>query len=163
MISWSWLSMGLNSGSFHTLLTGSSTTQYLEKQKKSTQLWWVNYYKPSPRKISGLVFLISRTAIFSLYKKLRDTKTEHYHIHFLTCVKYLNAGDQFGELALLNSKPRAATIMTWEETFLAVLNKKGFDRNLKNSENTKLEREIKELNNFGIFKNLTRTSKSKVG
>lgn len=77
-------------------------------------------------------------------------------------MKYLNAGDQFGELALLNSKPRAATIMTSEDTSLAILSKKGFDRNLKNSENTKLEREIKELNNFGIFKNLTRTSKSKV-
>ena len=77
-------------------------------------------------------------------------------------MKTLSAGSEFGELALLNSKPRAATIMTEGKTSFAVLDKKGFDRNLKNSENTKLEREIRELNNFGIFKNLTRTSKSKV-
>ncbi|CAI2384393.1 unnamed protein product [Moneuplotes crassus] len=103
-----------------------------------------------------------KAAVLNLYKKLKSKKKESYHLHFLTSVKHLKAGDQFGELALLNSKPRAATIMTNENTLLAVLSKKGFDRNLKNSENTKLEREIKELNNFGIFKNITRTSKSKL-
>ncbi|CAI2383968.1 unnamed protein product [Moneuplotes crassus] len=103
-----------------------------------------------------------RSTVFSLHKKFKDKRKDTYILHYLTCVKTLKSGDQFGELALLNSKPRAATIMTVEDTSLAVLSKKGFDRNLKNSENTKLEREIKELNNFGIFKNLTRTSKSKL-
>lgn len=77
-------------------------------------------------------------------------------------MKTLQVGSEFGELALLNSKPRAATILTEGITSFAVLGKMGFDRNLKNSENAKLEREIKELNNFGIFQNLTRASKSKV-
>jgi CRP-like cAMP-binding protein len=49
----------------------------------------------------------------------------------MICVKSLEAGEIFGELALINNKPRAATIMTKEDCNFAILDKKGFDRNLK--------------------------------
>ena len=105
---------------------------------------------------------MNRRALRPLYERFKDTKKEEYTINYLSLVRVLSVGVEFGELALLNSKPRAATIMANEDSLFAVLDKKGFDRNLKNSENNKLEREIKELNNFGIFRNLTRTSKCKV-
>ena len=44
-----------------------------------------------------------------------------------TEVKILNGGDSFGELALIDNKPRAATIFSKEETHLAVLDQKHFN------------------------------------
>ncbi len=46
----------------------------------------------------------------------------------LTEVKVIEAGSSFGELALLSNKPRAATIIAKEDTHLAVLEKKDFQR-----------------------------------
>jgi CRP-like cAMP-binding protein len=44
-----------------------------------------------------------------------------------TEVKVLRAGDSFGELALIDNKPRAATIICKEDTHLAVLDQKHFN------------------------------------
>jgi CRP-like cAMP-binding protein len=41
-------------------------------------------------------------------------------------VKELSDGEAFGELALLNKKPRAATILCKEDCHFAVLDKKHF-------------------------------------
>lgn len=57
----------------------------------------------------------------------------------LTCVKELFAGEAFGELALLNNKPRLASIVSHDaNTILAVLNKKDFTEILKEKEEAKL-------------------------
>lgn len=45
----------------------------------------------------------------------------------LTEIKVLSAGASFGELALMEKKPRAATIRCKEDTCFAVLDKKNFD------------------------------------
>lgn len=45
----------------------------------------------------------------------------------LTEIKVLCAGASFGELALMEKKPRAATIRCKEDTCFAVLDKKNFD------------------------------------
>lgn len=42
-------------------------------------------------------------------------------------IKILKAGFSFGELALIENKPRAATIICNEECGFAVLDKKNFD------------------------------------
>lgn len=46
----------------------------------------------------------------------------------LTEVKISKAGESFGELALLEHKPRAATIKTIEETYFGVLEKQYYDQ-----------------------------------
>lgn len=46
----------------------------------------------------------------------------------LTEVKVSKAGESFGELALLEHKPRAATIKTMEETHFGVLEKQYYDK-----------------------------------
>ncbi|KAL4426768.1 hypothetical protein ABPG74_006546 [Tetrahymena malaccensis] len=60
----------------------------------------------------------------------------------LTCVKVLNQGEAFGELALLNNKPRLASIIAHENTYLAVLDKKEFGIILKEKEEQKLLKEM---------------------
>lgn len=42
-------------------------------------------------------------------------------------IKILNAGLSFGELALIENKPRAATIICKEDCGFAVLDKRNFD------------------------------------
>ena len=44
----------------------------------------------------------------------------------MTEVRILESGAAFGELALMDSKPRAATIVCKEECYFAVLDKKPF-------------------------------------
>ena len=51
----------------------------------------------------------------------------------LTDVKTLNTGDSFGELALIDNKPRAATIICKSDSHFAVLEKKDFNSILSNS------------------------------
>lgn len=46
----------------------------------------------------------------------------------LTEVKVSKAGESFGELALLEHKPRAATIKTIEETHFGVLEKQYYNK-----------------------------------
>lgn len=45
----------------------------------------------------------------------------------LTEIKVLSAGASFGELALMEKKPRAATIRCKEESCFAVLDKRNFE------------------------------------
>ena len=42
-------------------------------------------------------------------------------------IKILDAGEHFGELALLDDSPRSASVMTIEETKLAVISKPSFE------------------------------------
>jgi CRP-like cAMP-binding protein len=46
----------------------------------------------------------------------------------LTNVKVLTAGDSFGELALIDNRPRAATIKCRENCHLAILEKNHFNK-----------------------------------
>lgn len=50
------------------------------------------------------------------------------------CVKELEEGSAFGELALLNNKARLATIKSLKETYTATLSKENFNKILKEHE-----------------------------
>lgn len=52
-------------------------------------------------------------------------------------IKVLNAGVSFGELALIENKPRAATIICNDDCGFAVLDKKNFDLILSKNQNLK--------------------------
>jgi CRP-like cAMP-binding protein len=64
----------------------------------------------------------------------------------------LNIGAEFGELALINRKPRAASVYTETETYLAVLDKESFNRILKKTQVEKNNEHIEAMNNFSLFK-----------
>lgn len=51
--------------------------------------------------------------------------------HNMICVKDIEAGNAFGELALLNNKPRLATIVCLEDCQFAILEKDDFSKILK--------------------------------
>jgi CRP-like cAMP-binding protein len=52
--------------------------------------------------------------------------------YVLTDVRTLNTGASFGELALIDNKPRAATIKCKSDSYFAVLEKKDFNVILSN-------------------------------
>lgn len=54
---------------------------------------------------------------------MSEEKTENV----LTEIKVLNAGSSFGELALMENKPRAATIRCKEDCIFSVLDKRNFE------------------------------------
>ena len=55
-------------------------------------------------------------------------------------VKVLPEGSSFGELALLNNKPRLATIKCLAPTYVATLSKENFNKILKEHEEQKLNK-----------------------
>lgn len=58
------------------------------------------------------------------------------------CVKELEAGAGFGELALISNKPRMATIICHANSHFAILEKKEFNEILKEKEEEKLLKEM---------------------
>jgi len=71
-------------------------------------------------------------------------------------------GGAFGELALLNDKPRAATIITLEDTHFAVLEKSDFKRVMEKSLKNKFAERVKFLDSFPFILNLTKIAKEKL-
>ncbi|KAL4488424.1 hypothetical protein ABPG72_019274 [Tetrahymena utriculariae] len=71
--------------------------------------------------------------------------------HSMICVKEIEAGNAFGELALLNNKPRLATIVCHENCQFAILEKEDFSKILKDIEEKLLDKEISLLANLHIF------------
>ncbi|EAS00959.2 cyclic nucleotide-binding domain protein (macronuclear) [Tetrahymena thermophila SB210] len=71
--------------------------------------------------------------------------------HLMICVKEIEAGNAFGELALLNNKPRLATIVCHENCQFAILEKEDFTKILKDIEEKLLDQEISLLANLHIF------------
>ena len=66
-------------------------------------------------------------------KNIVDEKKNEIKTEFiLTEVKTLFSGSSFGELALMEKKPRAATIICKEDCCFGVLDKAPFDRILSN-------------------------------
>ena len=64
----------------------------------------------------------------------------------------MKEGDSFGELALINSKPRSATVIANSKTQCAVLEKEQFKKILQKYEMEKQEALIALLNSFTFFK-----------
>ena len=77
---------------------------------------------------------------------------KNYKISYLIKRISLAEGDQFGELALLNSKPRMATVIASERTVWAVLDKEPFIKILQKHEKNKQEALINVIDSFTFFK-----------
>jgi CRP-like cAMP-binding protein len=74
----------------------------------------------------------------------------------------LGAGKSFGDLALIGSKPRMASIRCVEDTHFAVLSKQDYNLILGQIEKKKLNEKIQFLRSSPFFSQLTKTSISKL-
>lgn len=77
-------------------------------------------------------------------------------------INTLTAGKSFGDLALLGSKPRMASIRCLEDTHFAVLTKHDFNIVLGQIEKKKMNEKIQFLRSLPFFSQLTKTSVSKL-
>ena len=77
-------------------------------------------------------------------------------------INTLIGGKSFGDLALIGSKPRMASIRTIEDTHFAVLSRDDFERSLGQIERKKLNEKIAFLRSLPFFQLLTKTSLSKL-
>ena len=83
-----------------------------------------------------------------------------FAIDYMFKISSLGAGVGFGELALINSKPRSATIVTEEDTWWAILLKVPFEAILQKFERDKITAMISILDRFLLFKTYTRITKT---
>jgi len=77
------------------------------------------------------LILKGRVGIYIRLPKLSLKKPGEKEQDDLTCVKELGLGLSFGELALLNNKPRLASIICHEDSHFMTLDKKTFTLILK--------------------------------
>ena len=77
-------------------------------------------------------------------------------------VKTLTIGDVFGELALLNDKPRAATVTAKSRVLLGILSKEAFHRLLAHYAERSINEKIDFLQELPIFKSWSRNYLMKV-
>lgn len=68
-----------------------------------------------------------------------------------TLLTMLRSGDSFGELALISHKPRAASILTREQTTLAVLERNDYLRLLSNVQDARLAHRVELLQRHPAF------------
>jgi CRP-like cAMP-binding protein len=80
---------------------------------------------------------------------------------FITVAKLI-AGSSFGELALLEQKPRAASIRCLKVCHFMVLTKKSYNNVIGKIEKKQLYEKINFLKNIPVFHSLTRTSLGKM-
>ena len=83
-----------------------------------------------------------------------------FKIDYMFKISSLGAGVGFGEFALINSKPRSATIVTEEDTWCAILLKGPFESILQKYERDKINSMIDILDRFLLFKTYTRITKT---
>lgn len=77
-------------------------------------------------------------------------------------LKQFNAGDVFGELALLYNAPRAATIQAETECLLWVLDRQTFNHIVKDASQKKREKYEKFLSTVSILQNMDHYERSKL-
>lgn len=80
----------------------------------------------------------------------------------MTKVHAYSPGQGFGELALTNSKPRAASILATVDTDLAALSKKDFESIIGEAIKKDLESKTMVLRNIPAFTHLTKNSLKKL-
>lgn len=69
-------------------------------------------------------------------------------------VKQLHTGDSFGELALINDKPRAATVTAIQPTFCIILTKKMFKDAIEDLKDGKFKPIVEFLIQTPIFQQM---------
>ena len=118
---------------------------------------------PDPKKqVPELAFikkLIQNPNKFEKFEKQYDQeikpKSKDYLIKMMTKVDEFKTGRGFGELALMNSKPRAASIKALEDCSFATLSKKDYDNIIGQAMRRDFEAKTTVLINIPAFKHLT--------
>ena len=77
-------------------------------------------------------------------------------------VKLLGKGDSFGEMALLKSEPRNATVVTLETTDLIVLGKADYERTMKSHAAEKLNQKLHTLEKIPLLRTLSKIDKTRL-
>jgi len=114
-------------------------------------------------RVSGLISKPGNEKLLS-YQKLKDQLNEKktYTFTYFKIIATLEAGDTFGELALIYSRPRSATIEVASDVILISLEKEAYQRIIQDHEEKKVSEEIKFIKQFHIFSYLSRISLHKV-
>ncbi|CAI2381025.1 unnamed protein product [Moneuplotes crassus] len=101
----------------------------------------------------------------ALLKKSEEeilSQREKYVIKTMTKVHNYVPGEGFGELALTNSKPRAASILATEDSQFAVLSKRDFEIIIGEAVKKDFDKKTTVLRNIPAFTHLTRNSLKKL-
>lgn len=85
-----------------------------------------------------------------------------YKIRIMTKVMTYTPGQGFGDLALVNSQPRAASIKATSDSDFAVLSKKDFNTIIGEEVKKDLESKTMVLKNIPAFNHLTKTTLKKM-
>ena len=94
-------------------------------------------------------------------KKLEELKKYEEMEWFKEVVK-LNAGQSFGELALLNDAKRAATVKALRPSFFAVIDREGYNKVLKRIESKQLTAKVDFLSQMPFLAHWTKSQISKL-
>lgn len=87
---------------------------------------------------------------------------KEFEFTFLKSVIKIGNGSGFGELALLNDKPRSATIITLVDTHFAVLEKEDFNKIMAKAMRNKFASQVQFLSKFSFLSGMTRIAKEKL-
>ena len=98
----------------------------------------------------------------SIMRQMFSKNKNDYEISYFVKVAVLGDGFEFGGDALVNGKPRNATVVAEKTTFLATLQKDQYDEILKKQEQRRIERFIHRLSYFQIANHFSRTYKGKL-
>ncbi|CAI2377735.1 unnamed protein product [Moneuplotes crassus] len=115
-----------------------------------------------PLRLRNLTYESLSPRMSEMSMKLYGKAKETYDIEFLVHLSELNHGKIFGEIGLLEGKPRSATLIASEDTWCAGLTKDSFGTILKKFERDKILSLIEDLDHFLNFKSLTRAHKIKL-
>lgn len=112
-------------------------------------------------------YLVPHNGIFPSFKEknkegetVEVTKTFIFDI--LNPVAEGTNGQAFGELALINDKPRSATIIWLEDTHFAILEKDDFKKIMEKSIRSKFSSKVQFLSGFPFLAGMTRIAKTKL-
>lgn len=86
---------------------------------------------------------------------------EDFNLRYIE-ISQLKSGQSFGDLALIEQKPRMASIRCLQETYFAVLSKVNFNKVLGVIEKKKYNEKVQFLRSLPYFSSLTKTSLGKL-
>lgn len=102
------------------------------------------------------MFDIEKHVDLSKDERSKLAKIKKYEKYmWLVNVKTMKSGDSFGELALVNNSPRAATIKCETDCSFAVIHKPDYDNFIKKLHNKMTQKDINFFNKLPIFKHWT--------
>lgn len=96
------------------------------------------------------------------YDPLQGKDLKIIKFEMMTQVAILGVGIGFGELALLNDAPRAATIKTIEDSQFAILSKADFHETMTKIYKKRYASQVSFLSSFPFLNYLTRKAKEKL-